>query len=384
MSEALYNLILAGYPEEGQINAVTSAISDSIKHFGLGIGSDFVITLIKGENFVPSQKSSSCIVFFGGNIIKQPNVENLMMNGISVIPVVSQLNNINHELPVALQKLNCLSYIEDGPQRLTTVVLECMGLLPKQRKIFVSYRRDESRNAALQLFDTFSHHQYEVFLDTHSIGPGEEFQSTLWHNLCDSDVMIMLDTMNYFESRWTSAEFGRALAKGISILRIGWPDVPLSKKLKTAQDLQLTNGDLVIESGLILDHQIINICRCVESLRSKSQAVRKLNLFNKIQRSVNLIGGNILCVGSNMTIQAELNSKQLLTIIPHVGIPTSFSLHDVMANSLNSTAIIVYDEVGLHERLKNHLDWLDNHVKNGHYIKASNVAWDLADLESSL
>jgi TIR domain len=64
---------------------------------------------------------------------------------------------------------------------------------------------------------------FDVFLDTHGIAPAEDFQTMLWHRLCDSDVLVMLDTPNYFGSRWTSAEFGRALAKGIAVLRVGWP-----------------------------------------------------------------------------------------------------------------------------------------------------------------
>ncbi|MCF5894762.1 toll/interleukin-1 receptor domain-containing protein [Aeromonas veronii] len=381
MSEPLYNLIVAGHPEEEQISSITSTINDAISPFGLNIGNEFIITIIKDEEFIPSQKSSSCAIFFGGGTKRQPNIESLMINGISVIPVISQINSVAQELPLALQVLNCFSYVGDGPQRLTTTILECLGLLPKQRKVFVSYRRNESRNAALQLFDVFSHHQYEVFLDTHSIKPGEVFQSTLWHNLCDCDVMVMLDTQNYFDSRWTSAEFGRALAKGISILRVGWPNVPISKKLQTALDIQLEHVDLNIESGHISETKTANICRSVEILRSKSHAVRKLNLFSNIQKSVALIGGEILSVGANMTIYAELHGKQRLTITPHVGIPTSYSLHDAIDKSSNSKAVIVYDEVGLDEKLKEHLSWLDRQIENGHYVKASNVAWDLADLE---
>jgi hypothetical protein len=100
-------------------------------------------------------------------------------------------------------------------------LLECVGLLPRQRRVFVSYRRDEARQAALQMFDALSSRHFYVFLDTHGITPAEDFQAMLWHRLCDSDVLLMLDTPNYFEGRWTSAEFGRALAKGISVLRIG-------------------------------------------------------------------------------------------------------------------------------------------------------------------
>jgi TIR domain len=115
-------------------------------------------------------------------------------------------------IPLKLRPLNCLNAGADGFHRIATALLECVELLPRQRRVFVSYRRDNGREAALQLFDELSSSLFDVFLDTHGIAPAEDFQTVLWHRLCDSDVLVMLDTPDYFESRWTSAEFGRALA----------------------------------------------------------------------------------------------------------------------------------------------------------------------------
>ena len=77
-------------------------------------------------------------------------------------------------------------------------MLESVGLLPRQRRVFVSYRRDEARQAALQLFNAFSAKLFDVFLDTHGIAPTEDFQAVLWHRLCNSDVLVMLDTPGLF------------------------------------------------------------------------------------------------------------------------------------------------------------------------------------------
>ena len=129
-------------------------------------------------------------------------------------------------------------------ERIATALLECVGLLPRQRRVFVSYRRDDARQAALQLFNALSARLFDVFLDTHGIAPAEDFQAVLWHRLCDSDVLVMLDTPGYFESRWTNAEYGRALAKGISVLRIGWPGVSPSLRTATASRLDLAATEI--------------------------------------------------------------------------------------------------------------------------------------------
>src|SRR5262249_25131364 len=58
--------------------------------------------------------------------------------------------------------------------------------------------------------NSMSARHFDVFLDTHSVSVAADFQAALWHRLCDSDVLVMLDTPDYFASRWTTAEWGRA------------------------------------------------------------------------------------------------------------------------------------------------------------------------------
>ena len=127
---------------------------------------------------------------------------------------------------------------------------------------------------------------FEVFLDTHGIAPGEDFQAMLWHRLCDSYVLIMLDTQDYFDSRWTRAEYGRAMAKNISVLRIGWPDVAVSRHASNASRIDLTPVDVDVATGQLTDVTITRISHRLEFLRGQSHAVRNLNLFSKIQQSV--------------------------------------------------------------------------------------------------
>jgi hypothetical protein len=55
----------------------------------------------------------------------------------------------------------------------------------------------------------------------------------------DSDVLVMHGTPGYFEGRWTSAKFGRALAKSIRVLRIGWRDSTPSVQTDAASRAEL-------------------------------------------------------------------------------------------------------------------------------------------------
>src|SRR3546814_189948 len=72
-----------------------------------------------------------------------------------IIPTIAAGADFNAQIPQCLQPINGLTRRADDPNmtELASTMLECVGLLRRQRRVFVSYRRVESRAAALQLHD---------------------------------------------------------------------------------------------------------------------------------------------------------------------------------------------------------------------------------------
>lgn len=374
----LYELAILGSPSDEQVRELEQLISQSVVHFGLKLRQE-IEWLVRPEAFNPEQQRVAAAVFFGGKDAPQANLQNLMRKAIPVLPVVSDLAKVHEEIPPILRPLNCLAYSEGGAQRVTTALLECAGLLPRQRRVFVSYRRNEARQAALQLFDALSSRLFDVFLDTYDIALGEDFQSVLWHRLCDSDVLVMLDTPNYFTSRWTSAEFGRALAKGISVLRVGWPDSTPSVRTATASRAELLPEEVDPSTGRLADEAIARICLQLEAVRSQSHAVRNINLVSRLRSAIEQIGGTVEGVGPNMTVYVRLSDSREVLVCPTVGVPTSTTLHDAVKNAPERSVAVIYDHVGLHPTWLGHLDWLGSHIQNPRWVKAAEAAWQFAD-----
>lgn len=293
----IYHLAVLGSPSAAQISDLEESVGNAVAMFDLRLGQEISWEIVP-KIFDPDQQRSSAAVFFGGEEADSASLVSLLRRGIPVIPVVSDLSCVSAEIPALLQPLNCLSYTNGGAKRVATALLECVGLLPKQRRVFVSYRRDEAKEAALQMFDALSARHFDVFLDTHSIAPAEDFQTMLWHRLCDSDVLLMLDTPGYFDSRWTTAEFGRALAKGISVLRVGWPGASPSARLATASRAELEDEELDFNTGRVSDSAIARICLQLEEVRSKSHAVRTINLMSNLRIGVEAIGGEVIGMGA--------------------------------------------------------------------------------------
>jgi hypothetical protein len=377
----LYELGVLGAPSQTQISELEHLVSQAVLHFGLRLGQE-VAWQVSPEAFRPAQQRAAAAVFFGGIDAPQANLQDLIRKSIPVLPVVSDLTKVQNEIPLVLRALNCLDYNEGGTQRVATALLECAGLLPRQRRVFISYRRDEARQAALQLFDVLSSRHFDVFLDTHGIALAEYFQTMLWHRLCDSDVLVMLDTPNYFESRWTSAEFGRALAKGISVLRIGWPDATPSVRTATAARAELLLEEVDPATGRLADQAIKRICLQLEAVRSKSHAVRNLNLVSNLRHAIETIGGSLAGVGMNRAVYIRLADDRVVVAFPTVGVPTSTTLHDATANAPDCSVAVVYDPIGLNPAWLAHLDWLGSHIKGARWVKATEAAWQFADWEA--
>jgi hypothetical protein len=373
----LYDLGVIGAPTDDQITALSACISHVIEPFGLRLGEE-ISWLAHLKGFSPSRRTPSAVAFFGAAGVSEHGLDALRVSGIPILPIVSAVGQISAELPAQLRPLNCLAYATDGPERIATALLECVGLLPRQRRVFLSYRRDEAREAALQLFDALSARVFDVFLDTHGVLPAEDFQTVLWHHLCDSDVLLMLDTAGYFDSRWTSAEYGRALAKGISVLRVGWPGVNTSPRASTASRVDLVADEVAVNTGRLSTDAINRICTRLEFVRGQSHAVRSLNLFSKIKQGVECIEGSVSGVGIHNAVYISLRDKQEIVVYPVVGVPTSLTLNDAVEHAGARTAAVAYDHIGLDKRWTEHLEWLGQNIVSARWVKATETAWTFA------
>lgn len=250
---SIYEIIILGSHNEKDRSQLESTFADLTSEFDLKIGDDIVIRDEKnlGDR---NRKAAAVAIYFGGQSKSdEAQAEQLAKECIPIIPIVDLSDDFAKCVPQALLRFNGYRRRpgDSGLIEAATAALECIGLLRAQRRVFVSYRRTESRAAAAQLHDLIAARGFDVFLDTHDIRPGEPFQEVLWHRLCDSDVLLMLDTPTYFESKWTRQEIGRALAKEIHVLRVVWPEHKPTRLTELSETIYLEQGDLNEADGPI-------------------------------------------------------------------------------------------------------------------------------------
>lgn len=384
---SVYELGLLGQTPDEVLNTLRASLEDCIKDFDLALGTDVEIRI--GADFDKRDRSAAAAMAYFGNRqkIHAEQVERAVQANTPIIPVLPASGDWETSLPGDLLALNGIRTRADDPklQELACALLECVGLLRQQRRVFVSYRRIEARNAAVQLHDLLCSRGFEVFLDTHDIRPGEPFQDVLWHRLCDSDVMVMLDTPTYFQSKWTRQELGRARAKEIHVLRVVWPDHKPNRNTDLAETIYLDRHELSGGDGPIIDEIAEQIVLAIERLRSRSIASRYMSITGKFTAEVRKIGGAVLGVGAHRAISVALSDDAKIWAYPVVGIPTADLFNDIADKAKRAehtgVPILVYDHLGIRDKWQAHLKWLGENIQTVKAISVADAGWILAAWE---
>jgi len=356
-----YSLALLGDFSADTADAIESVIAEKIEALGLEFGED--VTLYRGSARGFNPRIDRCCAALCARIDPSDEgvIERLMYREVPIIPVARTRESFAAEFPGDLGVLNGLP-LTDGPALLAHSLLEASSLVPRQRRVFLSYRRIESTEAALQLYAALCARQYEVFLDTHGILPGEHFQEVLWQRLSDSDVLVYLDTPGYFESRWTDLEFNKASLRNIGMLRVGWPKVAPRHTRLISGEVQLAEADF-LENGNIGDSALATILNTIEFCRTKSVAQRYADIIHKVTCSVEAAGGRIIGRSSRRGLVVSIRD-QVIVVYPELRVPTSESLYEATLEDHLPPVAVVYNEEGIEERKwVAHMSWLTARVK---------------------
>lgn len=381
---ALYEVLIIGSPEANEVSALTKQLVEVAKVLALEVPEDLsILTTADLPNRNP--KAATVALYFGGD----PNVDLVVVNQLEaakvpIVPVVKKGASVTAAVPPEIAHTNaCLIDAGDNTlEALASVILEVLGLLHRQRRIFISYRRTDSREAALQLFDELSSRGFDVFLDTHDIRPAEAFQEMLWHRLSDCDVTVMLDTKDYFGSKWTAQELGRSQALGIQILRVVWPEHSGSRHLSLSDTVRLTSADL--DAGNRLRTELLAlIAKKAEALRSRSIATRHLDLVGRLKSEVARIGGHFEGIGAYRSVSLTLPGGRRLEAYPMVGVPTAEMLNDIQEKAGKAGhgrfPCLVYNHIGIRPAWIEHLRWLDAQISSVRTLKVSDAGWELVE-----
>ncbi len=222
MSENYYQIIVLGKIDE-RITSIKESFFSRLKDFNINL--DFIRFIHSADYASRDAKYPTIVIYFGGDKSNTLHLSNLIDESVVIIPVVKSNELVPNELPDEIMNINALPINEknNNTERLVSIIFENFRFLRKERKVFISYRRIDAQGAANKLYDLLDANGFDVFLDTRSVPPAQNFQDQLWHRMTDSDAVILLDTPRFRTSRWTKDELMFANENNIHILDILWP-----------------------------------------------------------------------------------------------------------------------------------------------------------------
>jgi hypothetical protein len=297
----------------------------------------------------------------------------LIKDGSMILPIYFTDESFSKEIPKTLENQNGIQYKETEDDRIVNIALESFELLRSTRKVFISYKRNESTSVAIQLFEALEAHNFDVFLDTHSVGKGQPFQDELWHRMTECDVIVLLNTPRFLESHWCKEEFAEAGAKRIGIIQLVWPNhnVKMDDTSHISYPKQLAKENF--ENGFYEDKDLSKlksdiveeIIKEVESVRARNLAARQDSLITDFRNIAERLGRKIV-VQPERFLTEDLPSGLRRIFIPTIGIPQSDSCQTAeIKNEMNSGKVsirLIYDDLRIREKWINHLDWLNKNL----------------------
>lgn len=374
-----YQLIILGTTENPIVKEILSQIETKITDLKLPKN---ILNIINRDNidteYVGNQPAFS--IYFGdkeGNFNDLDITKKLIEDGTMILPIF--YTDFSKEIPKILENQNGIQFDNNELDRIANIVLQAFELLRNTRKVFISYKRSESTSVAIQMYEALESHNFDVFLDTHSIEKGEPFQDELWHRMTDCDVILLLNTPGFLESHWCKEELAVAGSKQIGIVQLIWPIHSIESISHLSYPLNLKSSDF--ENGIynkdnskLNNTKVKEIIQQVESVRARNLASRQDNLITEFVSIAKQCGRNIT-VQPERFLTEELSGKNII-YIPTIGIPQSTDCqsaeirHEFEKDPNNTCIRLIYDDLRIRDKWLKHLDWLnDNFKKDIHTLK---------------
>ncbi len=288
-------------------------------------------------------------------------------NSISVLPVVrkSDPGSVTEKLPESVRFLNAVDWEEDSGRTLVALQ-QMLGLEEKERKVFISYFREETREVADQLYDALSRRNFDVFLDRFSVPPGADFPKKLAQELADKAFVILLKSPGVQDSKWIEYEIFYALSHRIPILAVTMPGVDSESFPYVAEAfrLPLCSTDLA-DKGKLTDESLKRILGAVELRHAQALRRRREQLLGSLREKLVKDGGCCRPVEDWAVVAplpGEGNSVFLLT--PRRPNPGDlYQLHQIRSKASrdaggNLKAALVHASEDIYVAQKSLLDWI--------------------------
>lgn len=269
-----------------------------------------------------SPDSSVLVVYLHGESATSPGrVTEILTQAIELqVPVLPVISGPADQLPPVIAHINALDWkAEAGRTAVLSAVLRMLGLAEFDRKVFLSYVRQDSSALAIQLHTALAQRQYEVFLDRFAVPPGVDFQKHLDQDLGDKAFVVLLESEHVRRSRWVEHEVSYALSHGISVLAVALPGLDRKCLVPAISDsfrVRLEPCDIDGESSELSDDGLRKILDRIEWAHASALRRRRKELIGSLCRTLEQSEHELAPVEAWTILARKGGDRRLYSVTP--------------------------------------------------------------------
>lgn len=372
LTQSRYQVFVFGGSQDGRTAALFETLRLRMTDLGLSSTSDVTFAEDPDVAHFDTARTPTASVFFG-SATRPSRIDNsvteLRNRGVFVLPVVPDVAKYNSYVPSSLSGINGVPISPGDPrmESIAGIILEELRLTRAKRLVFISYRRDESSGVAEQLYRAFDERAFDVFLDTHSVRGGSEFQSVLWDRMADADLLILIDTPRALSSRWVREELARAQALGLGVLQLVWPAYIRTPGTEFCEPRYLDTSDLdgpaasASSDALLKGPALQAIVAMAEGLRARSLAARRARIVGEVWKRA-ADAGMTANIQPARWVDLQSPRGTRYRVFPIVGHPDSIELYrcSEACTTPPTDGVLFYDPLGMLDPKRLHLGWLNS------------------------
>lgn len=217
---------------------------------------------------------------------------------LSVI-VPALLPSISHSAafagcPKAVSRLQSASW-QGNPDRLAAIIVQ-RALQLEKPGLFISYRRSEAGALVDQLYDQLAHRGFRVFLDRFSGSPGRYFPSELAEEMADKATLLVIETPNILQSKWTLWEIGFAHRYRLGLVSLQLPHAPSLSRIPTTSRLAVVPNAI----GILNPGDLAGALTFIDSKQVVASLRRRAFYEGLVAGAASLAGGTVNDIGGGV------------------------------------------------------------------------------------
>lgn len=290
-------------------------------------------------------------------------------NDYRVLPLFPACANPSSLLPASVRHLNGQFWTGSAVERVDDVLTAC-GLTPEDRRVFISYRRQDSLEVAEQLFEELAKQRFDVFVDRFRVPPAVDFQERLTDELAHKSMVLVLESPTLLASQWVEHELTFAKKHELGRFAVLLPGGTRVPWLDDAHRLEIKSAELNPSSATVDGRSRLTaaaLTRIVDGVvteHTRALQRRRGFLFDTMRAALTFHGANDQSVDARGHLHVRVGTPSgsrhyVIWATPRPpDVPDFLVAHGVCAPGPEPLGAVVTAAVFRQATRRRHLEWL--------------------------